>query len=416
MNAGRCGWILSFGFLIASCSGSEGGAGAREGNRGDGGSAAQGGRGGTAVADGTGGTGVIVVDPDAGLVLGGCGADCVAPRHCGASSRKCLGEDGCAADGDCAGGHLCDLGSGKCEIGGECGQKQFEFEHVAPNVLILLDRSGSMDDDADGDTRWNVAKKAILAVTTDNDEKIRFGLATYSACLPGGCSAGSVVVPIAPNNAGSINDFLATTVDQGSKDGQGMTSEGKIRYLCDSGDPETSTGKSLDALVGEKSLLDGARTNAVILLTDGKETEECVDGCDGPCGAERLLAQSPPVKTFVIGLGVNKDAIDEIAKSGGTTEAVAANNLSELSRAFGQVATAVASCDYQLGSSPPDAEQLFVFFNDDPAGVPNDAAEGWSYEGSTRLLEFHGRACEELRSGSVKDLDVVFGCAKPVIE
>jgi hypothetical protein len=96
------------------------------------------------------------------------------------------------------------------------------------------------------------------------------------------------------------------------------------------------------------------------------------------------------VKTFVIGLGVNKDAVDEIAKSGGTTEAVAVSNLSELSRAFGQVATAVASCDYQLGSNPPGTEELFVFFNDDPVAVPHDATDGWSYEPSTRVLEFTG--------------------------
>jgi hypothetical protein len=48
--------------------------------------------------------------------------------------------------------------------------------------------------------------------------------------------------------------------------------------------------------------------------------------------------------------------------------------------------------------------------------VSHDATDGRSYEASTRLLEFHGRACTVLKSGSVKNLDVVYGCSKPVIE
>ena len=81
-------------------------------------------------------------------------------------------------------------------------------------------------------------------------------------------------MPIADKNAGAINGFLSTAIDQGSSNGQG-TSGGKIKYLCDSGDPETSTGKSLAALVGESTLQDPTRNNVVILLTDGSESGEC---------------------------------------------------------------------------------------------------------------------------------------------
>jgi hypothetical protein len=319
-------------------------------------------------------------------------------------------------DGDCVEGQKCNLATGTCEVGGDCGEVQFGLERVTPNVLVLLDRSGSMDDDAGGDSRWNVAKSAIGELTARWGDQIRFGLATYSSCLPGGCSAGSIVIPIGDGTANAIDDFLATTVDKGSADGKKVDGDGKLEYLCDSNDPETSTGKSLAALAGERSLLEMGHTNAVILLTDGAETKECVGDCDGPCGAGRLLEQSPSVKTYVIGLGVNAAAVDEIAKAGGTDASISVKNLGELSNAFDQVATSIASCDYTLGASPPDTEHLYVYFDDDSVAVPNDSKDGWSYAPDTRRFTLNGEACGRIKAGGVKHIDVVFGCPRPVLK
>lgn len=394
-------------FPAIACSSSDAGAP----SSGSGGAPGSGGIFGSGGVAGSGTGGLATGSGGVGL---GCNPSCAPPRHCGKSSGACLEDGACAADGDCSEGQKCD--AGKCEIGGECGQVAFQMERIAPNIMILLDRSGSMDEDADGDTRWNVAKSAVERVTTEWGDEIRFGLATYSSCLAGGCSAGSIVTPIGPNTAATIRAFLDGTVDQGSSDGRGLTSDGKVKYLCDSDEPETSTGKSLAALVGEPSLLDAGRSNAVILLTDGAETEECVDDCDGPCGAERLLSQSPQVKTYVIGLGVNADDVDAIAESGATGASIPASNLSELSGAFEQIAASVASCDFTLSGAPPNTRELYVFFDDAATPVPSDAANGWSFDTATRRFTLNGTACEQVKTGAVKDIDVVFGCPRPVIE
>jgi hypothetical protein len=297
-----------------------------------------------------------------------------------------------------------------------CGSSEFSITELPPNVMILLDRSGSMDGDAGDDTRWNVAKKAIETLTSTFDDRIRFGLATYSSCVSGGCSAGAVIVPIAEHNGQAIVDFLATTVDERSGDGQTLNGDDKLKYLCDTGDPETSTGKSLAALVGEKSLLDKTRDNAIVLLTDGAESEECADDCDGPCGAEKLLAQSPSVKTFVIGLGVNTDDIDAIAAAGDTKRAIGAGDEHELSAAFEQVARAVASCDYAVDDQAQDGSDLYVFFNNDPKPLARSDADGWSFDAKSHRLRFHGDACDQIEAGSIHDIDVVFGCPKPTVD
>jgi len=339
--------------------------------------------------------------------------DCAAGQRCGPASDLCLAPGACAAMGDCPAGETCDLDSGSCQPE-TCGSEPFDLTSVPPNMLILLDRSGSMDGEIGGRTRWDLAKDAIATVTTAYDSDIRFGLATYSSCTGGGCSAGSIVVPIADMNASAINSFLSPLLGEGSSSGT------PPRYLCDSGDPETSTGKSLYAFVGEASLQDAMRDNFVLLVTDGRESSECTDGGTktGPMGAAALLAQTIPVKTYVIGFSSDAPAgeLNAVAAAGGTSMYYPAEDGAALMTAFDTIAGSVVSCDFVLDRAPPDPEMLYVYFNDAEPGVPEDPTDGWTYDESSMTLRFHGASCDELRSGAVTDIDVVFGCPGPVLE
>jgi hypothetical protein len=251
-------------------------------------------------------------------------------------------------------------------------------------------------------SRWNAAKSSIKTVTTIYDAEIRFGLAVYSACLPGGCSPGVVEVPIAENNAAAIDAFL----------GPQTTS-----FLCFSGTSETSTGLSLHAMAMDPSLQDPLRDNAVLLVTDGAESGACkIGGQDALSGAFALMNLPFPVRTFVVGLGVGEAALAGVAAAGGTGQLAPANNEAELIAAFENIAQQVVSCEYELGEKPENANELYVFFNDDPTEVPEDAVNGWTYDEATNRITFHGTACDDLKNGVVTDIDVVFGCPMPVVE
>jgi len=346
---------------------------------------------------------------------GGClvDADCASGQRCGAVSRVCLDDGACMRIGDCPEGMECDEATLTCKIGGGCGMSQFGTTRLTPNMMILLDRSGSMDGDIGGRTRWDVAKDAVRTVTERFDDSIRFGLATYSSCLPGGCSAGSIVVPIGDTNATAVNGFLAPLAGRGSRSGTPPD------YLCDSGDPETSTGKSLQVLVGEPTLQDTERDNTVLLVTDGAESGSCVEGgIDGPAGAANLLGQTVPVKTYVVGFSRDVDAaaLDRVAMAGGTGMFHPADDAASLVSALEAIASDVATCVYRLDMAPPDTTMLYVYFNDDPAGVPQDAADGWTYDEATMTLECHGASCAQIQMGAVTDIDVVYGCEGPVLE
>lgn len=326
--------------------------------------------------------------------------DCPPGEHCSPWTGVCVSSNGCLLDEDCDPGFKCE--GGACQIGG-CGASSFDLTVVPPNVMIVLDRSGSMDGDVqDSDkTRWDVAKAAIDQLVNAFNLDIRFGLVTYSGCVPGQeCSAGKIVVPLGNQNAGPITGFL------GGKN---------LDYLCNSGKPETSTGNTLYALIGEDSLQDPERGNAVLLITDGGENDECKTVTDGADAAGKLLAQTISVKTFVVGFS---DAVigslKGIAEAGGTADAFNANNPASLEAALNAIAGAVASCQFKLDGVPDDPTKIYVFFDDDPAGVPRDGDNGWTYDPVTNTVTFHGAACAAIQDGSVVDVDVVFGCNVPV--
>jgi hypothetical protein len=326
--------------------------------------------------------------------------DCPPGEHCAPWSEVCVAPNGCEVNEDCEPGLQCV--DGACEIGG-CGAESFNLTAVPPNVMIVLDRSGSMDGDVqDSDKpRWEVAKDAISLLVNGFNEEIRFGLDTYSSCIPGQeCSAGSIVVPLGNLAAGPITGFLG---------GKGL------EYLCNSGDPETSTGNTLYALIGEPSLQDPMRSNAVLLITDGGENGECQTVTNGQDAAGKLLSQTIPVKTFAVGFSDEViDSLAGIAQAGGTDQPFNANNPASLEAALTAIAGAVASCQFLLDSVPEDPSKIYVFFDDDPAGVPLDQTNGWTYDPVTNTITFHGTSCAAIQNVTVKDVDVVFGCNVPV--
>ena len=328
--------------------------------------------------------------------------DCPDGQVCTPYSNVCVPPGGCGIDADCElEGLSCQ--AWVCNSGEDCGDATFSLTQLEPNVMILLDRSGSMDSDVpgSGDSRWNVAKQVVNATAAQFDDSVRFGLATFSACIPSqACSPGQIEIAVAPNSAGAIAAFLATAQD------------GLFGYLCNSGLPETSTGRSLDALVGNPLLQDPARDNAVLLVTDGGESQECTP-VDGPTAAGNLFGQDIPVKVFAVGFGFSGASLDQIAAAGGTGQGYTAENQAELNAALSSILGGIATCTFHLDEVPPDPDELYVFLNSDPAGIPLDPLNGYTYDPVTNSITLHGTTCEALQNGDTAQVDVVYGCPHP---
>jgi hypothetical protein len=349
---------------------------------------------------------------------------------CGPNAGRARDSDGGGGDADASldgqvsfdafGGP--DSGPRDAEI---CDEVDFEIQALPPNLLIMLDRSGSMDESVPNTSlnRWEVAKEAIAQVTVDYEAVIRFGLATFSACEPGGCAPGTIQISIAIQNAGAINGFLGDTAGEGSQDGNQLNGQGLIQYLCDSGDPETNTGASLAAMMGEAALSDPDRENAILLITDGEESPACVDnGVDGPTAAGMLLAQNPSVKTYAVGFGgADMGEMQAVATAGGTGQPYLADQAQSLNGALQDIAGTMANCEYSLPGLDPQADTTKVnfYFDGVLVGYDQDCAlgQGWTWTDATHTaVRFCTVACDQLKNNQVSEVSATFGCKTTPVE
>src|SRR5690606_33811325 len=114
----------------------------------------------------------------------------------------------------------------------------------------------------------------------------------------------------------------------------------------------------------------------------------------------------PSVQTFAVGMGgANLGELEEIAAAGGTVQPYFADQPADLQMVLGQIAASVASCVFALDQVPPDPNHIYVFFDLDPAGVPMDATDGWTYDPATNTITFHGAACASIQGGAIADVD-----------
>jgi von Willebrand factor type A domain-containing protein len=324
------------------------------------------------------------------IAIGSCAdaADCLGGDDC-SPGGLCLPEGECQRDADCHAGTVCQEGA--CVPGGDCGQSEYGSD-TPPNLLILLDRSGSMNDPIDGTPKWDIAVDAVTSTIGGWDGAIRFGLALFSNCEAGGdCAPGALTIPCADGTSDDIVSALGTAP------------------RCSS----TPIGASLDAMVGQETIQDAARRNAILLVTDGMDS--C--GGDPPAGAAALLAQATSVATYVVGFGAEVDAgqLTATAASGGTGDYYQADDAGGLGAALAAIAGRLVGCVYPLSGVPEDPALLYVFFNNEPDRIPNDETNGWRYDAATHSVVFSGDVCDEIQAGDVRDIDIVYGCPEPVI-
>lgn len=325
--------------------------------------------------------------------------------------------DQCGVHGDCPDGQFCDAGTctpndvgGPCDtdanckgkdvcVGGLCGctGEEYASTNVPPNVLIVLDRSGSMNESlGGGQTKWTTAKAAIAQLTAAFEEQARFGLMLYPGTNQKGnqgqsCGAGVVFVHPALDNASTVTSFLS---------GAGTTSYG------------TPTAEALKALVTHPDIADATRANVVVLITDGQSS------CANPVPqVTALLGKTPSVRTFVIGFGSGVDAgeLNDMAEAGdtalpGNTKYYKAGDAVSLGTALTSIAGSVLGCTFALAKQPPSLDGLSAYL--DGTLTPRDPSKsnGWEYDAGQTQVTFYGAACDSLKSGEVEKLVFIYGC------
>lgn len=293
------------------------------------------------------------------------------------------GDDG-DDDGEGGGGSGQDLPGG----GGSCiDEVELELEAVPlpPDLVVVLDRSSSMGQPVTPggfDQKWLTIVDALGDVAETYMNRVQFGL----MLVPGeerSCDAGTMNIMPTPNSGKNFYEYLQGTTPGGA----------------------SPMADSIDAA---RSYFNNAAVNPhgryVLLTTDGIPTcaplgEDAVDHTVAAITDLRNMG----IKTFVLGYATSSedyDGLDEMAAAGGTgahTPATSAfdlvNKLEEITDELTQVV-----CEYQLSSGPNDPLDLVVTIGGAQVAYTPEHTNGYDYDPATRMLTFHGQACDDLRT------------------
>jgi MYXO-CTERM domain-containing protein len=166
-------------------------------------------------------------------------------------------------------------------------------------MMLVVDRSSSMQGDFDGTDKWAIARAAVAELVDAYDEAIDLGLTTFPA-PKGHCKPGGVVV-----------DF----------DDQDTAVAIAKRMRGDAFDPgrDTPIAATLRHLADSAELADRPGPRYAVVITDGRET--CEDRFE-PVDAARELSRAGVV-TYIVGFGgeADKYVLHEMAVEAGTTRA-----------------------------------------------------------------------------------------------
>jgi hypothetical protein len=332
-----------------------------------------------------------------------------------------------------------------------CGEQMFMVEAIPPNVMIVLDKSGSMvsnDWDDDNDpmtpdvTRWFTLYGVVDNVVNSFDDQINFGAVLFPSTDAiaqlgaGACPVEAVPeVPVAPMNGGAI---VAALPDQNSQVGDIIGA--------------TPAAAGIQTAMDHLMTLDPNVDRFMILITDGAANcSEDADlaNCPG-LGCELMVLYDQnlqliveeaytmyDIPTFVVGVdiinaltGVGNDGapeantydeLNEVAMLGGVPQPgpdafYDAQNQMELDDALTAIAGTVFNCTVPL--DPPAQFPDFVVIEINGMVIPkiDDCAteDGWTWVnpmGPYDAVELCGTACDTLADNGM--LEATFGCPPP---
>jgi hypothetical protein len=326
-------------------------------------------------------------------------------------------------------------GTGGLDPGMACAASSVEGERIPVDLYFMVDTTGSMNcpvpDSASAPcevdpgppysdiTRWTIESKAL---TSFMDSKANEGL--------------SVGIGFFPSSKSSCDSTSYTTPKQEIAALPGAASSLDAAVLAQKPAGNTPTVASLTGAIDHAkawALAHAGHRVAVVYSTDGYPK-----GCDGTNTianavnvATAGLASSPPIQTYVLGLGRNLSSLNQVAAAGGTEKAylieTGTDAAAQLAKALDNIRTrSLFGCTYTVPTPPPGQELdygkvnvRFTPSSGQPSDVLQDAnsngcTEGWEYSADKTQLNLCGNACDAIKADPGGKIEVLFGCMTQV--
>ena len=358
----------------------------------------------------------------------------------GVLSSACgpVGPHGTSAANDAGGktddpqGPAIDLSSAAVDSGvndNKCGVQNFMLQKgLPPEVMIVLDRSGSMSTALGATTRWGAVGDAVKQVVSALQGNIAWGLDVFPTDNDCGTSS-NVDVAVGTNNAAAIGAKIDSYQPGGS----------------------TPTAAAVAAAAAEMAARTTPNPKYLLLSTDGEpncsplqftcgclvgsvnSAGQCCVGplCYGPCvqvpvtddiaaaTAAVTDAAGKGIHTFVVGVAADSTdgaALDKLATAGleprtTSPKYYAVGSQTDLVNAVNTIAGEIVSWSFALGSPPPTDLSL-VDVNLNGAQVSRDTthSNGWDFGANNASIVFFGAACTSLQASSTTAVQAVYRC------
>jgi len=310
-----------------------------------------------------------------------------------------------------------------------CGGKSKTGMKVAPDILILLDRSGSMNDclmpdagmnmNCGANSKWAKLIPAITQVVGETDTEVNWGLKFFPDNSASTCSVTSTAaVDVAPGNGAAITTAIMAAT---------QTNGGVVGY---NGTPTRAAETGAATYLGT---LTDSSPKFILLATDGLPT--CpASGAGGMMGAMGDdSASAPPAvaaantagfKTFVVGISTTGPAdttLSNMANAGGlartgTPSYYPVASSDELAAAIRTLIGVAATCTFQIGPAPTDdgstsLDKIDVFGDGKPIMRDTTHTDGYDYTDATKMqIQVYGSRCADIMSGAIVEVSVTFAC------
>jgi hypothetical protein len=293
---------------------------------------------------------------------------------------------------------------------GNCGSQLVDLNPQPADLVLVLDRSGSMlenlRDRSSGRfvQKWAEVVGALDSVIGTTQKGAAWGLQLYP--MPDGCAvADGLNVPVATeNHRALLNEIRNNPAVEGTG--------------------ATPTQLAVRRAVAELLARPSAGSKYLVLATDGEPS--CRPGAsardEDRAGAVQAVAdaQAAGVGVFVVGIATEDSAahatLNEMAERGGRargdlTRYYPVGSGRDLVWALESITGQIFSCSFPLDAPPPAPDNVLLEI--DGHRVPRDLThqDGWDYGEGERAVVVHGPACESLRTMAPQKVRILYGCS-----
>jgi hypothetical protein len=279
----------------------------------------------------------------------------------------------------------------------------------SPDVLLVLDSSGSMKEEISGRRKWDILVEAVEHVVSTYKDKARFGLIYFPQKF-----------------------FLCGPIELNLKIDHNNTEE--LISLLKARSNQVMGGTPLpEALQVARQYFETAENlmeqRYILLTTDGMPTCSKTGLGDGSFETEEALAEDllevktlkqMGIHTFVVGFQYNVDPhhLEDMADLGGILREDApynyflAEDKAALSQSFSEILEGISNieCSFQILNTDIDPSRIEVFLNGNKVKRDPNHQDGWDIAVEENRIVFYGKTCETIQSSTITEIQIIYKC------